>query len=176
MDQSRMKAQNLRDKLSQWESYLAPLSDQQKDSYLQLSAAATTRPLPPQVRWQDTELGLKGIPYWYSLLLWYCASHKKWSHDNFLIAYLTSALSPSLPKEASVRVSFTLQNVINSPEPAHSYSAHVLGLQVCVAPETSTGVGEQEQLDFSPSSDQALNSQQVSAKANHQGIYVSDIT
>lgn len=56
MDKSRTKSHNLRDKLSQWETYLAPLSEQQKDSYLQLSAAATTRPMPPQVRLQT--LGL----------------------------------------------------------------------------------------------------------------------
>lgn len=49
MDQSRQKAQNLREKLSQWESQLAPLSERQKDGYLQLSAAATARPLPTQV-------------------------------------------------------------------------------------------------------------------------------
>ena len=45
-----MKAQNLRDKLSQWDSQLAPLSSRQKDGYLQLSAAATSRPLPTQTQ------------------------------------------------------------------------------------------------------------------------------
>ncbi len=44
-----MKAQSLRDKLSQWEAHLAPLSAHQKDGYLELSTAATSRPLPTQV-------------------------------------------------------------------------------------------------------------------------------
>ena len=44
-----MKAQTLRDRLSQWEAHLAPLSSRQKDGYLQLSTAATSRPLPPQL-------------------------------------------------------------------------------------------------------------------------------
>lgn len=44
-----MKAQNLRDRLSQWEAHLAPLSPRQKDGYLELSTAATSRPLPTQV-------------------------------------------------------------------------------------------------------------------------------
>lgn len=47
MDKSRMKPQNLRDKLSQWELHLAPLSASQKDGYLQLSSAATSTALPP---------------------------------------------------------------------------------------------------------------------------------
>lgn len=45
----RMKAQNLREKLSQWEAHLAPLSARQKDGYLQLSTAAASKPLPTQV-------------------------------------------------------------------------------------------------------------------------------
>lgn len=44
-----MKAQTLRDRLSQWETHLAPLSVRQKDGYLQLSTAATSRPLPTQL-------------------------------------------------------------------------------------------------------------------------------
>ena len=39
----------LRDRLSQWDSRLAPLSDKQKDGFMELSSATTFRPLPTQV-------------------------------------------------------------------------------------------------------------------------------
>ena len=45
-----MKAQNLRDRLGQWETHLAPLTSRQKDGYLQLSAVATSRPLPTSTK------------------------------------------------------------------------------------------------------------------------------
>ncbi len=50
MDKTQQKkAQNVRDKLSQWDSRLAPLSDRQKESFMELSTAATARPFPTQV-------------------------------------------------------------------------------------------------------------------------------
>ena len=39
----------IRDRLSQWDSRLAPLSDHQKDSFMQLSSAASFRPTPSHV-------------------------------------------------------------------------------------------------------------------------------
>lgn len=41
-----MKGQNVRDKLSQWDSRFAPLSEQQKESYMELSTTTSARPLP----------------------------------------------------------------------------------------------------------------------------------
>ena len=46
--------QDLREKLSLWESSLATLSDRQKDGVMTLSAVANSRPIPKdvsQVRW-----------------------------------------------------------------------------------------------------------------------------
>ena len=43
------QGRSLRDRLGQWESRLAPLSDKQKDSFMELSSAATFRPLPAEV-------------------------------------------------------------------------------------------------------------------------------
>ena len=43
------KTQTVRGKLSQWESHLAPLTEGQMSSYLQLSAEATAKPFPTQV-------------------------------------------------------------------------------------------------------------------------------
>ena len=43
------QGRSLRDRLGQWESRLAPLSDKQKDGFMELSSAATFRPLPPEV-------------------------------------------------------------------------------------------------------------------------------
>ena len=40
---------NIRDHLSQWDSRLAPLSDHQKDGFMQLGSAASFRPIPSQV-------------------------------------------------------------------------------------------------------------------------------
>ena len=43
------QGRSLRDRLGQWESRLAPLSDKQKDGFMELSSAATFRPLPAEV-------------------------------------------------------------------------------------------------------------------------------
>lgn len=40
---------NIRDRLSQWDSRLAPLTDHQKDGFMQLSSAASFRPTPSHV-------------------------------------------------------------------------------------------------------------------------------
>ncbi len=48
--ESRSKPQQtLRDRLSQWETSLAPLTERQKKSYLELSTIAVSRPMPPDV-------------------------------------------------------------------------------------------------------------------------------
>ena len=44
-----VQGRSLRDRLGQWESRLAPLSEKQKDSFMELSSAATFRPLPAEV-------------------------------------------------------------------------------------------------------------------------------
>ena len=44
-----VQGRSLRDRLGQWESRLAPLSDKQKDGFMELSSAATFRPLPAEV-------------------------------------------------------------------------------------------------------------------------------
>ena len=50
MAYTKSKSQvNIRDRLSQWDSRLAPLSDHQKDGFMQLSSAASFRPIPPHV-------------------------------------------------------------------------------------------------------------------------------
>ena len=44
-----VQGRSLRDRLGQWESRLAPLSDKQRDGFMELSSAATFRPLPAEV-------------------------------------------------------------------------------------------------------------------------------
>ena len=44
-----VQGKSLRDRLGQWEARLAPLSEKQKDSFMELSSAATFRPLPAEV-------------------------------------------------------------------------------------------------------------------------------
>lgn len=44
---SQLKA--LHDRLAAWDSHLAPLSDRQKEAFVELSSAAASRPLPSQV-------------------------------------------------------------------------------------------------------------------------------
>ena len=43
------QGRTLRDRLSQWDSRLASLSDRQKDGFMELSSAASFRPLPTEV-------------------------------------------------------------------------------------------------------------------------------
>ena len=45
----KLPAKSVREKLSQWESKLAPLSDSQKVVIMELSAVASQRPLPEGV-------------------------------------------------------------------------------------------------------------------------------
>ena len=50
MAYTKSKSQvNIRDRLSQWDSRLAPLSDHQKDGFMQLSSSASFRPIPSHV-------------------------------------------------------------------------------------------------------------------------------
>lgn len=49
MEKSRGRTANVRDKLAQWDSHLAVLSEQQKESCMELSSSAYSRPLPIQV-------------------------------------------------------------------------------------------------------------------------------
>ena len=42
-------SQAVRDRLVQWDSKLAPLSDKQKQGFVELSSAASYRPLPSEV-------------------------------------------------------------------------------------------------------------------------------
>ena len=49
MDKARDKSPNLRDRLAQWDSQLAVLSEKQKASYVELSSASSARPLPSEV-------------------------------------------------------------------------------------------------------------------------------
>ena len=44
-----MGGRNVRDKLALWDSKLAPLSERQRDGFMELSSAAIFRPLPTQV-------------------------------------------------------------------------------------------------------------------------------
>ena len=46
---SKSKSQSVRDKLGQWDSRLAVLSEGQKESYMSLSSIASTRPMPAAV-------------------------------------------------------------------------------------------------------------------------------
>jgi len=46
---SRSNSQSVREKLGQWESKLAVLSEAQKDSYTTLSSLALSRPFPDSV-------------------------------------------------------------------------------------------------------------------------------
>ena len=39
----------LRDRLAAWDSQLAPLSDRQREGFMELSSVAASRPLPSQV-------------------------------------------------------------------------------------------------------------------------------
>lgn len=52
----KQSGQDLREKLSLWESSLATLSDRQKDGVMTLSAVANSRPIPKDVsvRWNVT--------------------------------------------------------------------------------------------------------------------------
>ena len=45
------KPKTVRDKLSQWDTKLALLSESQKSGVMELSTAAAFRPLPSQVDW-----------------------------------------------------------------------------------------------------------------------------
>lgn len=46
---SKESLQGVKERLSQWESKLAPLTNKQKDSYMSLAAHATQRPMPLDV-------------------------------------------------------------------------------------------------------------------------------
>ena len=51
-DQSQgggVQSMSLRDRLGQWDSRLAPLTDKQKDGFMELSSAATFRPFSTEV-------------------------------------------------------------------------------------------------------------------------------
>ena len=53
---SKQDGQDLREKLSLWESSLATLSDRQKDGVMTLSTVANSRPIPKDVSVRHSEV------------------------------------------------------------------------------------------------------------------------
>ena len=49
MERGNSSVESVRDRLSQWDSKLAPLSERQKQGFIEISSAASYRPLPAEV-------------------------------------------------------------------------------------------------------------------------------
>lgn len=97
--------QDLREKLSLWESSLATLSDRQKDGVMTLSAVANSRPIPKDVsdvRWNVTG-SLLTVPTRSTPIIFVCfcctteiaLSHRQQSSYNSVCAITMDLSSPS---------------------------------------------------------------------------------
>ena len=57
----KLQSKSIRDRLSLWEGSLAPLSDSEKQGFMELGTIAAQRPLPPEVHNENKCNGILNV-------------------------------------------------------------------------------------------------------------------